>query len=147
MKAIIPIGGRGTRMRPITFSQNKHFIPVGNKMLIEYPIQTIVDAGIHEIAITYNPSQLKYAQDIIGDGSKWGANISYILQPEPLGLANIYEVCEEWVGDDSFVLHLGDNIFTAGIKDFVDYFQAYKPNGLIADGTPPGKYSVRRTLF
>ncbi len=132
MKAIIPIGGRGTRMRPVTFSQNKHFIPVGNKMLIEYPIQTIVDAGIHEIAITYNPGQLKYAQDLLGNGSRWGVRLTYILQEEPLGLANIYQVCEEWVGGDSFVLHLGDNIFTAGIKDLVEYFQVYKPNGLIA---------------
>lgn len=131
MKAIIPIGGRGTRMRPVTFTSNKHFIPVGNHLLIHYPIQTIIDAGITEIAITYNPGQLKYAKEILGDGSKWNANFTYILQPEPKGLANIVEVCADWVGDDPFILHLGDNIFVDGIHEILDYFLAEKPDGLV----------------
>ncbi len=131
MKGIIPIGGRGTRMRPITYSQNKHFIPVGNKRLIEYPIESMVGAGITDIAITYNPGQLPFAEDVLGDGSGWGARFTYILQPEPLGLANIYQVCEEWTKGDSFVLHLGDNIFTEGIRKAIVYFEKEQPNGLV----------------
>lgn len=123
MKAIVPIGGRGTRMRPLTFSANKHFIPVANKLLIEYPIDTITSVGITEIAITYNPGQLEYAQDILGDGSQWGVTVTYILQEKPKGLANIVEVCREWVGDDKFIFHLGDNIFVDGIADTVAFFE------------------------
>lgn len=131
MKAIIPTGGRGTRMRPLTFSANKHIIPVGNKPLIFYPIETVADAGIKEIAITYNPGQLDIIKDIIGDGSKWGVNFTFILQEEPKGLANIFQVCEDFIAGDSFCLHLGDNIFTDGIKNLVEHFNTHKPKGLV----------------
>lgn len=131
MKAIIPTGGRGTRMRPLTFSTNKHYIPVANKPLIFYPIETIADAGISEVAITYNPGGLDEAKSYLGDGSKWGLSISYILQEKPAGLANIVQVCEEFIGNDSFVFHLGDNIFVDGIKEQIAYFEKEKPNGLV----------------
>lgn len=131
MKAIIPTGGRGTRMQPLTFSSNKHFIPVANKPLILYPIETVADAGIKEIGITYNPGGLDQAKNLLGDGSRWGLKITYILQEKPAGLANIVQVCEEFVDGDSFAFHLGDNIFVDGIKDAVDYFEKNKPNGLV----------------
>jgi glucose-1-phosphate thymidylyltransferase len=131
MKAIIPTGGRGTRMQPITFSANKHFIPIANKPLIYYPIETVADAGIKNIAITYNPGWLELVKSHLGTGSKWGLNFTYVLQEKPLGLANIVEVCEEFVGKDRFVLHLGDNIFTKGIADAVKYFNDKKPDGLV----------------
>lgn len=131
MKAIIPIGGRGTRMRPITLSTNKHFIPVANQMLIEYPIKTVVAAGVTDIAITYNPGQLEFAQKTLGDGSRWGAKFTYVLQEKPQGLANIVQVCENFVEEDSFIFHLGDNIFVDGLKDIVEYFEREKPNGLV----------------
>ena len=132
MKGIIPTGGRGTRMRPITFTANKHFIPVGGKPLIYYPVENTVGAGIREIAITYNPGGLELAKHYLGDGSKWSAKFTYILQPEPIGLANIIEVCEEYLNGSSFVFHLGDNIFTAGISKLVNYFETNKPDGLLA---------------
>lgn len=132
MKAIIPTGGRGTRMRPLTFSQNKHFIPVANKPLIFYPIETIADCGIKEVAITYNPGGLDEAKSVLGDGSRWGLKFTYILQENPKGLANIFQVCEQYLNGESFVLHLGDNIFVSGIKDLVNHFEKEKPNGLVA---------------
>ena len=132
MKAIIPTGGRGTRMRPLTFSANKHFIPIANKPLIFYPIETIANSGIKEIAITYNADGLEEAQKVLGDGSRWGVKFTYVLQEEPLGLANIFQVCEEFVGGDCFVLHLGDNIFVDGIKEFVAHFEKTQPDGLVA---------------
>lgn len=131
MKAIIPTGGRGTRMRPLTFSTNKHFIPIANKPLIFYPIETIADAGIKEVGITYNPGGMDEAKAYLGDGSRWGLSLTYILQEKPAGLANIVQVCEEFVGADSFVFHLGDNIFVSGIKDAINYFEKEKPNGLV----------------
>ncbi len=131
MKAIIPTGGRGTRMRPLTFSSNKHFIPVANKPLIFYPIETIVEAGIKEIGITYDPSFYEMVTSLLGDGSRWNVQFTFIAQEKPLGLPNIFQVCEEWLNGDSFVMHLGDNIFTEGIKEFVEYFEKEKPNGLV----------------
>lgn len=131
MKAIIPTGGRGTRMRPLTFSANKHFIPVANKPLIFYPIETVIAAGITDIAITYNDGYLDEVKSILGDGSKWGARFTYVLQEKPLGLANIFQVCENFLAGESFVLHLGDNIFADGITEAVDYFQTNKPTGLV----------------
>jgi glucose-1-phosphate thymidylyltransferase len=132
MKAIIPTGGRGTRMQPLTFSTNKHFIPVANKPLIFYPIESIADVGIKDIAITYNSGWLEKVKDFLGNGSKWGLKFTYILQEKPLGLANIFQECEAYLAGDSFLMHLGDNIFTEGIKDLVDYFLKEKSNGLVA---------------
>ncbi|MEX2007665.1 MAG: glucose-1-phosphate thymidylyltransferase [Candidatus Levyibacteriota bacterium] len=131
MKAIIPTGGRGTRMQPITFSANKHFIPVANKPLIFYPIETVVDAGIKDILITYNSGNLNLVKSYLGDGSRWGANFTYVLQEEPKGMANIFQVCEEALGGESFLLHNGDNIFIEGIKKALNHFLKKKPNGLI----------------
>ncbi len=131
MKAIIPTGGRGTRMRPLTFSSNKHFIPVANKPLIFYPVETVAAAGIKEILITYNPESLDEAKSYLGDGSRWGVKLTYVLQESPKGLANIFQVCEEALKGESFVMHLGDNIFTSGIKQLVDHFESEKPDALV----------------
>lgn len=132
MKAIIPTGGRGTRMRPITFSSNKHFVPVANKPLIFYPIETIAKLGIKNVAITYNPGGLDEVKSFLGNGSKWGLKFSYVLQENPVGgVADIARVCEDFIGKDSFVFHLGDNIFTEGLNKAFKYFTENKPNGLV----------------
>src|SRR3989344_9614309 len=122
MKAIIPTGGRGSRMQPMSFYVNKHFIPVANKPLIFYPIEAIAQAGIKEVAITYNPGGLELARDFLGDGSRWGLKFTYVMQEKPLGLANVFQVCEKFVGSDKFFMHNGDNIFSEGIKTHVDLF-------------------------
>lgn len=132
MKAIIPTGGRGTRMRPLTFSTNKHFIPVANKPLIFYPIETVANLGIKDFVITYNLGGLEEVQAILGDGSRWGVNFTYVLQEKPLGLANIVQVCEEYLKGASFIFHLGDNIFVEGVREAFDHFVKEKPNGLVA---------------
>ena len=137
MKAIIPTGGRGTRMQPLTFSTNKHFIPIANKPLIHYPIEAVAEAGIKDIAITYNPGWLRYVKSQLGNGRKWGVKFTYILQERPLGLANILQVCEEYLAKQPFLMHLGDNIFTNGIKEYVSYFQKVKPNALAVIGRHP----------
>jgi len=131
MKAIIPTGGRGTRMQPLTFSTNKHFIPVGNKPLIFYPVEAVAEAGIRDVLITYNPGWLESAKSVLGDGSRWGLNFTFVLQEKPLGLANIFQVCEKYLDGDSFVFHLGDNIFVDGIKDQVEHFLKKKPSGMV----------------
>lgn len=131
MKAVIPTGGRGTRMQPITFSANKHFIPVANKPLIFYPIETIAETGIKEVGITYNPGMLENVKSFLGDGGRWGLKFTFILQEKPIGLANIVQVCEEYLAGEPFVFHLGDNIFADGITEAANYFRTKKPNGLV----------------
>lgn len=118
-------------MQPLTFSANKHFIPVANKPLVYYPIETIAELGIKEVAITYNPGWLDTVKSYLGDGKKWGLKFTYVLQEKPLGLANIVEVCEEFIGSESFVFHLGDNIFTSGLKDQYDKFAQGEANGMV----------------
>lgn len=119
-------------MQPLTFSTNKHFIPIANKPLIFYPIETIADAKIKEVLITYNPGWLEPVQKYLGTGSKWNLKFTYVMQEKPLGLANIFQVCEKYIKGDDFVLHLGDNIFADGIGDLMSYFVKNKPNGLVA---------------
>lgn len=131
MKAIIPTGGRGTRLQPLTFSSNKHFIPVANKPLIFYPIETVAEAGLKDVAITYNPGSLDLAKSFLGNGSRWNLKFTYVLQEKPLGLANVVQVCEEYLNGDSFVFHLGDNIFADGLRSAVDHFRSKKPHGLV----------------
>ena len=130
MKAIIPTGGRGTRMQPMSLYTNKHFIPVANKPLIFYPVEAVAEAGIKEVAITYNPGGLELVEEYLGDGSKWGLKFTYIIQEKPLGLANIFQVCEDYLKGSPFLLHLGDNIFTDGIKEYVKQFKKEKPNAM-----------------
>jgi glucose-1-phosphate thymidylyltransferase len=132
MKAIIPTGGMGTRMRPLTFTANKHLIPVANKPLIHYPIETIIKAGITDIILTYNPGQYDIMYNFLGDGSAWGAKFTYILQENPRGgLANIFQVCQSEISGKPFCMHLGDNIFTEGIDKLVKHFTEKKPKGLV----------------
>lgn len=119
-------------MQPLTYSTNKHFIPVANKPLMHYAIEAVSEAGITEVAITYNPGWEKYVKEKLGNGRKWGLKFTYVLQEKSLGLANIFQVCEEYLAGSPFVMHLGDNIFTEGIKELADYFLKEKPNGLVA---------------
>lgn len=147
MKAIIPTGGRGTRMQPLTFSTNKHFIPVGNKPLIYYPIESIANSGIKDVAITYNPGWLEILNNYLGNGSKWGLKFTFVLQDKPAGLANIFQVCEEYINGDRFLLHLGDNIFTSGINELVDYFIKNKPDGMVAKVRHPENWRLGVPVF
>ncbi len=132
MKAIIPSGGRGTRMQPLTFSTNKHFIPIANKPLIFYPIEAVAETGIKEVLITYNPGWLEVVKNILGDGSRWNLKFTYVLQEEPKGLADIVRSCEAQLDGEEFLFHLGDNIFTEGILDLYKFFLKRRPNGLVA---------------
>ncbi|MFZ2199426.1 MAG: glucose-1-phosphate thymidylyltransferase [Microgenomates group bacterium] len=121
MKAIIAAGGKGTRLYPLTFTSSKQMLPIANKPLIMYPLEDIIATGIKEIGMVVNDSRPDF-EKMLGDGSKLGVKITYIDQPEALGLAHVVKICEKFVGGDSFIYHLGDNIFTAGIKKPFDHF-------------------------
>ncbi|MBX2990308.1 MAG: glucose-1-phosphate thymidylyltransferase [Bacteroidetes bacterium] len=122
MKALIASGGRGTRLRPITHTQNKHLIPIANKPILYYSIEAAADAGIKEIAIVHNADSLE-VPDYVGDGSKWGVKITYIPQEVPGGLAQVVMLAEKFAGNDKFIFYLGDNMVVGGIKRFIDEFE------------------------
>jgi glucose-1-phosphate thymidylyltransferase len=130
MKAIITAGGRGTRMQPLTFSSNKQLIPLANKPLINYALEAVAETGIREVGVNHGPGQLEELKQALGTGQKWGLKITYFFQEEPLGLANIIQVAQPFVGKSKFLMHLGDNIFYGGIKTLVDYFFKEKFNAL-----------------
>lgn len=122
MKALIASGGRGTRLRPITHTRNKHLIPIANKPILFYAIEAAVDAGITEIGIVHNADS-REVPDYVGDGSRWGVRITYIPQETPGGLAQVVALGETFIGRDSFVFYLGDNMIVGGLRRFIEEFQ------------------------
>lgn len=122
MKALIASGGRGTRLRPITHTQNKHLIPIANKPILYYAIEAAADAGIKEIGIVHNADSHEVPK-YIGDGSKWGVKITYIPQETPGGLAQVVQLAEKFIAGDKFIFYLGDNMLVGGVKRFVEEFE------------------------
>lgn len=130
MKAIIAAGGSGTRLRPLTFSSNKHLLPIANKPLLLYPLEAVANTGVKDIGVVVNETR-PTVEGLLKDGSQWGVSITYIEQSKPLGLAHVVKVCEEFIAGQPFVYHLGDNIFTNGIKRPFDHFEKKKPDALL----------------
>ena len=122
MKALIASGGRGTRLRPITHTQNKHLIPIANKPILHYAIEAATGSGIRDIAIVHNADSNE-VPNAIGDGSRWGARITYIPQLTPGGLSQVVALSEKFMGKDKFIFYLGDNMVVGGVKRFVDEFE------------------------
>lgn len=130
MKGLILSGGKGTRLRPLTFTQAKQLVPVANKPVLFYGIEALQEAGIKEIGIVVGDTrdEIKAA---VGDGSRWGIRVTYIKQEAPLGLAHAVKISEGFLRNDPFVMYLGDNILKSGIKSLVEEFDQKKPNSLI----------------
>jgi glucose-1-phosphate thymidylyltransferase len=127
MKALIAAGGRGTRLRPITHTRNKHLIPIANKPILRYALDYVIEAGITEVGLIVNPDY-DDVEAIFGDGESLGLKITYLPQLAPLGLAHCVKIAKEFIGDDSFVFYLGDNMVVGGIKRFMDEFESRGSN-------------------
>lgn len=126
MKGLILSGGRGTRLRPLTYTSAKQLVPVANKPVLFYGIEALADAGIRDIGIVVGDTQAEI-KSAVGDGSAWGVTVTYIEQDAPRGLAHAVLISEPFIGDQPFVMYLGDNLLNKGITTFVDEFVREKP--------------------
>ncbi len=123
MKAIVLCAGEGTRLRPLTHTSAKHLIPVANRPVILYTLEAIRAAGIDEIGVVVSPNVEEEFKLALGDGSKWGVRISYILQESPKGLAHAVSCAHDFLSDEPFLVYLGDNLLENGVVEIVREFQ------------------------
>ena len=123
MKGLILAGGVGSRLRPLTHTSAKQLVPVANKPIIFYGIESMAEAGIRDVGIVVGDAREEIMR-VVGDGSRWGIDISYIQQDSPAGIAHGVLISSDYLGDDDVVVYLGDNLVEDGIAQFVDAFEA-----------------------
>ncbi|MEU9265056.1 glucose-1-phosphate thymidylyltransferase [Streptomyces sp. NPDC048251] len=130
MKALVLSGGAGTRLRPITHTSAKQLVPVANKAVLFYGLESIAAAGVTEVGVIVGDTAQEI-REAVGDGSRFGLDITYIPQDRPLGLAHAVIVARDFLGEDDFVMYLGDNFIVGGITDLVDEFRRTRPDAQI----------------
>lgn len=131
LKGLILSGGKGTRLRPITHTSAKQLVPVANKPVLFYGIEAMAQAGIEEVGIIIAPETGPEIEAAAGDGTRFGVQITYVVQDEPAGLAHAVLTAEEFLGGSPFVMYLGDNLLQGGISDLVAAFREHSPDALI----------------
>jgi glucose-1-phosphate thymidylyltransferase len=143
MKGLILSGGKGTRLRPLTYTSAKQLVPVANKPVLFYGIEAMAEAGIKDVGIVVGDTKAEI-QAAVGDGSLWGIRVSYIEQDFPRGLAHAVLISRDYLGDDPFVMYLGDNLLNKGIKPFVERFVCERPAAqiLLAHVPDPQMFGV-----
>ena len=147
MKALVTAGGHGTRLRPITYTQNKHLIPIANKTMIQYALDYLKEAKIYEIGIIINAND-KSIQNVFGNGEGFGVEITYIEQDQPLGLAHVVKISQSFIGSDNFIFYLGDNILIGGLKSFINDFKRMKSNChlVLSQVSNPNQFGVAEVI-
>ena len=131
MKCVILHGGTGTRLRPLTYSGPKQLIPIANKPVSQYALEDVISCGVREVAIVLGQTFPELVREHYGDGSRFGVKITYVEQKTPLGIAHAIGLCREFVGNDDFVVYLGDNMLQHGIKEYASRFQEHSFEGMV----------------
>ncbi len=143
MKALILSGGRGTRLRPITHTSAKQLVPIANKPILFYALEAIAEAEIREVGIVVGETKQEI-REAVCDGARWDLHVSYIEQEAPLGLAHAVKIAGTFLGDQPFVMYLGDNLVKDGIRSLVEEFKQLQPNSqiLLAKVRDPQRFGV-----
>ena len=142
MKALVLSGGAGTRLRPITHTSAKQLVPVANKPVLFYGLEAIAAAGITDVGIVVGDTA-EEIEAAVGDGSTFGLDVTYIQQDQPLGLAHAVLIARDFLGDDDFVMYLGDNFIVGGITALVDEFRVSRPDAQILLTQVPNPTVIR----
>ena len=144
MKGVVLSGGKGTRLRPITYSMTKQLVPVANQPILFYGLQDIAAIGVEETAIIISPETGAEVRAAVGDGSRFGMRVRYVEQPEPDGIASALGLTREFVGDDDVILYLGDNLVEGGVAGVAADFRRDRPNCqvMLAEVDEPEHFGV-----
>ncbi len=143
MKALVLAGGSGTRLRPITHTRAKQLVPVANKPVLFYGLESIASAGVREVGIVVGDTHAEI-EAAVGDGSAFGLRVTYLRQEAPLGLAHAVLIARDYLGDDDFVMYLGDNFIVGGIDGLVERFRSRRPSAqiLLTRVSDPSQFGV-----
>ncbi|WP_055479329.1 glucose-1-phosphate thymidylyltransferase [Sphaerimonospora mesophila] len=143
MKALVLAGGSGTRLRPITHTRAKQLVPVANKPVLFYGLESIASAGVSEVGIVVGDTHAEI-EAAVGDGSAFGLRVTYLRQEAPLGLAHAVLIARDYLGDDDFVMYLGDNFIVGGIDGLVERFRSRRPSAqiLLTRVSDPSQFGV-----
>jgi glucose-1-phosphate thymidylyltransferase len=130
MKGLVLAGGKGSRLRPFTYSGAKQLVPIANTPVLHFPVRQLVEAGITDIGIVVGDTEAQI-REAMGDGAAFGARFTYIRQSEPAGIAHAVLIAHDFLGASPFVVYLGDNVLMGGIRSFVDGFRAANAGGAV----------------
>ncbi|MGK0617531.1 glucose-1-phosphate thymidylyltransferase [Meiothermus cerbereus] len=130
-KGLLLAGGKGTRLRPLTYTRAKQLIPIGGKPNLFYALEDLLQAGIRDIGVILSPETGDEVRSALGDGSHWGVKLTYIVQEAPLGIAHAVRTAQDFLADSPFVLYLGDNLLSGGIQHLVEEYRQTRPEAIV----------------
>jgi glucose-1-phosphate thymidylyltransferase len=144
VRALVLSGGEGSRLRPITHTSAKQLIPVAGRPILFHALDAIRDAGIREVGVVVGPPNEQEVRSAVGDGEAWGLSVTFVHQPQPLGLANAVSVAEAFIRGEPFLMYLGDNVLFGGVERFVEEFERTRPDAsiLLARVRDPAQFGV-----
>jgi len=144
MKGIILHGGHGTRLRPLTHTGPKQLLPIANKPMSQYALEDLRDAGIKDIIVVIGDVYPEKVKEVYEDGKKFDVNISYVYQEKPLGISHAIQLCKKFIGNEKFVVYLGDNVLRSGLKKYVKKFSSGKSDSMIllSEVDDPSRFGV-----